>query len=161
MRSNAGMAIRQGDVDLCFAQFAAPVNTFSWLGLGPREVLSEISNCPTLKKKLSVTTTRQETRRPTTRPRCLMDRAHHRSSRHTASSPRPATTPATSCWGSSWPLVRAQPCIKRYSITRGWPDASPRHHTAETLTEWTSRFHPVGGFAHYMPSCRPEIYHDH
>ena len=33
MRSNAGMANRQGDVDLRFAQVSAPVNTLAWLGL--------------------------------------------------------------------------------------------------------------------------------
>jgi hypothetical protein len=33
MRSNAGMADRQGDVDLRFAQVSAPpVNTSAWLG---------------------------------------------------------------------------------------------------------------------------------
>jgi hypothetical protein len=34
MRSNAGMASRQGDVDLRKAQVSAPpVNTLAWLGL--------------------------------------------------------------------------------------------------------------------------------
>ena len=32
MRSNAGMANRQGDIDLRFAQVSAPVNTLAWLG---------------------------------------------------------------------------------------------------------------------------------
>jgi len=33
MWSNTGMANRQGDVDLCFAQVSAPtVNTSAWLG---------------------------------------------------------------------------------------------------------------------------------
>ena len=32
MRSNAGMANRQGDVDLRFAQVSAPVRTLAWLG---------------------------------------------------------------------------------------------------------------------------------
>jgi hypothetical protein len=31
MRLNAGMANRQGDVDLRFAQVYAPVNTLAWL----------------------------------------------------------------------------------------------------------------------------------
>jgi hypothetical protein len=35
MRSNAGMANRQGDVDLRLAQVSAPVNTLAWLGLTP------------------------------------------------------------------------------------------------------------------------------
>jgi hypothetical protein len=34
MRSNAGMANRQGDVDLRFAQFSAPpLSTLAWFGL--------------------------------------------------------------------------------------------------------------------------------
>ena len=33
MRSNAGMANRQGDVDLRFAQVPPPVRTLAWLGL--------------------------------------------------------------------------------------------------------------------------------
>jgi len=33
MWSNAGMANRQGDVDLRFAQVSAPVSTLAWLGL--------------------------------------------------------------------------------------------------------------------------------
>ena len=33
MRSKAGMANRQGDVDLRFAQVSAPVRTLAWLGL--------------------------------------------------------------------------------------------------------------------------------
>ena len=33
MRSNAGMANRQGDVDLRFAQVSAPFRTLSWLDL--------------------------------------------------------------------------------------------------------------------------------
>jgi len=32
MRSNAGIANRQGDVDLRFAKVSAPVNTLAWLG---------------------------------------------------------------------------------------------------------------------------------
>ena len=56
-----------------------------------------------IKKKTLQDTSKQETWRPIARPRCLADRAHHRSSRHTASSPRPTTAPATSCLGSPWP----------------------------------------------------------
>jgi len=33
MRSNAGMANREGDVDLRFAQVSAPVRILVWLGL--------------------------------------------------------------------------------------------------------------------------------
>jgi len=33
MRSNVGMANRQGDVDLPFVQVSAQVNTLAWLGL--------------------------------------------------------------------------------------------------------------------------------
>jgi hypothetical protein len=33
MRSNAGVANSQGDVDLCLPQVSAPVNTLAWLGL--------------------------------------------------------------------------------------------------------------------------------
>ena len=36
MRSNAGMANRQGDVDLCLAQVSVPpVSTLAWLALAP------------------------------------------------------------------------------------------------------------------------------
>jgi len=35
MRSNAGMANRQRDVDLRFAQVSAPISTLAWLGLKP------------------------------------------------------------------------------------------------------------------------------
>ena len=37
MWSNAGMASRQGDVDLRFAQVSASVRTLGWLGLGPKK----------------------------------------------------------------------------------------------------------------------------
>ena len=33
MRSNAGMANREGDVDLRLAQVSSPVNTLAWPGL--------------------------------------------------------------------------------------------------------------------------------
>jgi hypothetical protein len=33
MWSNAGMANRQGDVDLRFMQVSAPINTLAWPGL--------------------------------------------------------------------------------------------------------------------------------
>ena len=33
MRSNAGMAKKQGDVDLHFGQVSASVRTLAWLGL--------------------------------------------------------------------------------------------------------------------------------
>ena len=141
MRSNAGMANRQGDVVLRFAQVSAPpLNTLAWLGTRGSSFGNGVTVHNTSRRKLSNTTWRQEARRPTAQPLCLVGRAHHRSSEHTASSPRPATTPATSCGGSPWTAGQAQPFIKRYTIIRGWPETSPRHHTVETSTERTSRF---------------------
>jgi len=68
---------------------------------------------------------------------------------HDASWTRPSSAyseqpSANNCTDHSlqWSSGQAQPCIKRYTITRGWPDAYPRHHTAETPTERTSSFPP-------------------
>jgi len=42
MRSKAGMANRQGDVDLRLAQVSAPIKTCSWLGLVQNEALEDL-----------------------------------------------------------------------------------------------------------------------
>ena len=75
---------------------------------------------------------------------------------HTASSLRPTTAPATSCWGSLWPSGQAQPCIQWYTATCGWPDASPWHRTAEMSTEWTSRIPSGRRSPHCAPHCWSE-----
>jgi hypothetical protein len=43
MQSNAGMANRQGDVDLCFTQVSAPQLTL-WLGLARRGAVYRLSS---------------------------------------------------------------------------------------------------------------------
>jgi len=48
MRSNAGMANRQGDIDLRFAQVSAPsVNTLAWLWLDLKSavLLKQVEAC--------------------------------------------------------------------------------------------------------------------
>ena len=77
---------------------------------------------------------------------------------HTVSSRRP-TTAAEVHRGPQVKPSRsspspAEPCIKWYTITHGWPDASPWHHTAETWTERTTRF-PSGKFSLYTLCYRP------
>ena len=77
------------------------------------------------------------------------------SSRHTARSQWPTTEPATSCRGSPWLSGQAQPYIKRYTFSCAWPDASPRHHTAETPTSGPITSQPAG-FSCYTPWYRPD-----
>jgi len=141
MRSNAGTSNRQGDVDLREAQVSAPQLTLglAWLA----KSISERVICQWHIKKEAL---QDYIKIVGSTPGCpIMTPRGLGLPLHTVSSRRPTTAPATSCRNSPRPSGQAQPCIKRYTITRGWPDASPRHHTAETPTERTSRF-PSGRF---------------
>jgi len=104
-------------------------------------ILKGVNVHNTSRRKLCKTTSRQETQRPTARPRCLLDRAHHHSSRHTASSPWPTTAPAIQCRGSV--ALRSSPAVHqavhhlprltgRFSMTSHCRDANQRtsHFTA-------------------------------
>jgi len=99
MQSHAGMANRQGDVDLRFP-----------LAWSERQLIRKgVTVHNTSRRKLSKTT-RQETRRPTARPQCLVDRAHHCSSGAFSSSPSaPVAASSIPPWSSgqstAWPAV--------------------------------------------------------
>jgi len=99
MRPNAWMANRQG---------APPVNTLAWLGV---KFSLEGVNCPWhIKKEVQQDYIKIEGPTPgfpVTTPHELSPPLH------TASSLRPATAPATSCWGSPWHSGQTQPCIKQ------------------------------------------------
>ena len=70
---NVGMANRQGDVDLRFAQVSAPVSTLAWLGLV--QIIRSLIQAFVRSIQRSP---HQETQRRTVRPRCPVDRALHR-----------------------------------------------------------------------------------
>jgi len=91
---------------------------------------------------------------PTARPWCLVDRAHHRSSRHTASSRRPTTAPATSCRGLPWPSSH-KPSRALSSTPSPTADRSLLHITPQRRQpSGPVASHPAGS-THYTPCCRP------
>jgi len=80
MRSNAGMAKRQGDVDLRFAQVSVLVNTLSWLGrriIHSSAATRRQNNIASIKKEIVVLLTSRRNSRACHLKRALPELPHH------------------------------------------------------------------------------------
>jgi len=153
MRPNAGMANRQGDVDLRFAQVSAPVNNLAWPGLAwpglawpglawpglAANHQSEGVLCQTqIKKQPSNTSARKQ--RQTARPRCLVDRGTPLLSQAAAAAAfGPASAPAVIRDDSPWPSGQVQPRIQLRITTT--PPAWAQHRTTHYVVAPSS--HPA------------------
>ena len=127
-----------------------------------RLIHSKRSNCPQhIEKKLSKTKTRQDTRRPT---------AGHDASWTGHTTAHPDIQQAALGQQQHRPLateVHHGPQVKPIRASSGTPSPAADRTLLHDITPQRRRpsgpvaSHPVGGFSHYTPSCRPELYHDH
>jgi len=126
MWSNAGMANRQGDFDMRFAQVSASSEHFGFAWKNERQFIRKGVTVHNTSRK---TTSRQKTGRLTARPRCLWTGHTTAHPGHPASAHQHQSPPPKSHRG----IPGSQPRDQRSTIARGLPEASSLHGYAALL----------------------------